>query len=105
MPARSVQFIAAARDEVREALDWYQARSDLAAARFLAEVERAAGLIRETPDVWLAFDGDTHRYLLHGFPYSVIYREFGDIIQVLAVAHHKRRPGYWKLRAGAERLR
>ena len=29
------------------------------------------------------------------FPYSVIYIVAGDEIQVLAVAHHSRRPGYW----------
>lgn len=32
---------------------------------------------------------------LQGFPFSVIYREVGDAVQVLAVAHHRRRPEYW----------
>jgi len=30
-----------------------------------------------------------------GFPLAVIYRDIGDTIQVLAVAHHRREPGYW----------
>ena len=29
------------------------------------------------------------------FPFNVLYREAGNTVQVLAVAHHRRRPGYW----------
>jgi plasmid stabilization system protein ParE len=32
---------------------------------------------------------------LQGFPFSIIYRVVGDGIQVLALAHHRRRPEYW----------
>ena len=35
------------------------------------------------------------RVSLRGFPLAVIYRDIGDTIQVLAVAHHRREPGYW----------
>jgi hypothetical protein len=39
------------------------------------------------------------RFLLHRFPYLLIYREREDgVIQILAVAHTSRRPGYWKER-------
>jgi plasmid stabilization system protein ParE len=36
---------------------------------------------------------------LHGFPFTITYREAGATVQVLAVAHHRRRPDYWSLRA------
>ncbi len=42
--------------------------------------------------------GGTRRYLLHRFPYHVVFRERGKAIEVVAVAHVKRRPGYWKSR-------
>jgi hypothetical protein len=32
------------------------------------------------------------------FPYSLIFANEPDRIYVLAFAHHKRRPGYWKYR-------
>ena len=100
MSVRELRFFAAARAEVVEAFDWYRERSPRVAARFLAEVERAAVLIRESPDLWSQFEAGTRRYLLHNFPYSVIYRQVGDELQVVAVAHHKRRPGYWHSRPG-----
>jgi toxin ParE1/3/4 len=28
-------------------------------------------------------------------PYSIVYVADDDAIVILAVAHHKRRPGYW----------
>ena len=30
------------------------------------------------------------------FPYKVVYRNQQDGIEIIAVAHGKRRPGYWK---------
>jgi toxin ParE1/3/4 len=33
------------------------------------------------------------------FPYTVIYREARGVVQVLAVAHKRRQPGYWASRA------
>jgi toxin ParE1/3/4 len=35
---------------------------------------------------------------LRGFPFSVIYREVDSMVQVLAVAHHRRSPDYWTRR-------
>lgn len=99
MSGRRLFYLAAAQAEVREAFEWYLERSPRAAARFLTEIDRATLLIRETPTVWPSFEGGTRRYVLQGFPYSVIYREIRDHLQVVAVAHGKRRPGYWRSRS------
>jgi plasmid stabilization system protein ParE len=96
MTAASLIFLPSARDDSREALNWYLDRSPRAAARFLAALDRAVALIREAPQVWPPFESGTRRYILPGFPYSLIYRQVGDVIQVVAVAHHRRRPGYWR---------
>ncbi|HET9766744.1 MAG TPA: type II toxin-antitoxin system RelE/ParE family toxin [Thermoanaerobaculia bacterium] len=98
MSGRRLFYLAAAQAEVREAFEWYCERSPRAAERFLTELDRATLLIRETPTVWPLFESGTRRYVLHGFPYSVIYRELADHIQVVAVAHGKRKPGYWRSR-------
>jgi plasmid stabilization system protein ParE len=100
MTVPSLAFLAEARAEVRDAFEWYRERSPRAAARFLAEVERAMVLIREAPDVWPVFEEGTRRYVLSGFPYSVIYRVRGGSLQVVALAHHKRKPMYWQSRGG-----
>jgi len=41
---------------------------------------------------------NTRRRVLHSFPYSVIYQEKQDVILIVAVAHAKRREGYWAKR-------
>ena len=75
-------------------------RSPDAALRFDAEVDRALGQIISTPKRWAAGSHSTRRFLLRQFPYILIYRErasSGDI-QIVAVAHTSRKPGYWKKR-------
>jgi toxin ParE1/3/4 len=32
---------------------------------------------------------------LRGFPFNLVYRQVGEIVQILAIAHHRRRPTYW----------
>jgi hypothetical protein len=44
-------------------------------------------------------DPMTRRILLLGFPYQIVYRLRPAEIVIVAVAHLKRRPGYWKNRA------
>lgn len=40
-----------------------------------------------------------HRRLVEGFPYAVVYRILSDdIVEVVAVMHHKQSPDYWKAR-------
>ena len=50
------------------------------------------------PDTWPIYLHGTWRYLLDRFPYSVIYREKSGVIQIIAMAHHRRKPGYWSKR-------
>jgi hypothetical protein len=38
------------------------------------------------------------RYYLKRFPYTIAYREAGELIEIGAVAHQKRRPDYWSRR-------
>jgi len=47
------------------------------------------------PDRWRPVNG-TRRALLEGFPYAVVYREVSnDEIEIVAIAHLRRRPKYW----------
>jgi plasmid stabilization system protein ParE len=93
-----VELIPEALREINDAFDWYLERSVRAAERFVAEVTSAFALIATSPAIWPTFEAGTRRYLLRKFPYSIIYREIEGRIEVIAVAHHKRRPKYWRAR-------
>jgi hypothetical protein len=68
----------------------------------VAEIDRAFSLIDESPERWPAYVGATRRFLLGKFPFSIVYRARAGSILVLAVAHAKRRPGYWRTRETGE---
>jgi plasmid stabilization system protein ParE len=101
MTDRRLYYLAAARLEAVEAFNWYFQRSEQAASAFLHELEHAIELIAESPQVWPVFERETRRCVLRRYPFSVIYREKGDAIEVIAVAHHKRT---WLLAFAARRL-
>jgi plasmid stabilization system protein ParE len=96
MPHRLIELHPGAIEELREARLWYSERSGATADRFIREVDRAMGLIAESPDRWPAYRRGTRRFLLHRFPFLLVYHEEQDVIKVLAVAHTSRRPGYWR---------
>jgi plasmid stabilization system protein ParE len=93
---RSVRVHPDAVRDVEDRIAFYLNRSEIAAERFLAEVEQALGLVAEAPGRWPLFRGGTRRFVMAAFPYSIIYREMPNEVQVLAVAHAKRRPQYWR---------
>jgi plasmid stabilization system protein ParE len=95
-----VEFHPAAAEEVDDARRWYERRRPQLGDAFAVEVEIAVAAIVEHPGAWTHYDEHTRRFVLRRFPYEVVYAIEGDLILVLAVAHAKRRPKYWR-----ERLR
>ena len=65
---------------------------------FATEVERTVSLIRERPDVGSPAGLPHRRMLVLRFPYWIVYRRDQDSVLVLAVAHQRRHPGYWRRR-------
>lgn len=61
---------------------------------FVAEFERALNLLCVQPQLGASWRG-RRRFPLRRFPYSIIYYIKGDELRVIALAHHRRRPGYW----------
>jgi len=98
MPDLPVVFHPEAVDETHAARIWYGERSQSAADSFLTELDHGIESISETPERWPQFVRGTRRYLFHRFPFQIIYRVMKDRIEVVAVAHGRRRPGYWKTR-------
>jgi toxin ParE1/3/4 len=98
MANKKVEFHEAASLELEAAFDWYLARSESAAGRFVEELDRAVTRIAEAPHRWPEGIHGTRKFVLQRFPFVVVYRELPSSIQVIAVAHGHRRPGYWKNR-------
>lgn len=96
---KQVQIHPAAEAEADAAFEWYWTRSQVAALRFDAELRRAFMVVRHAPQRGAPFLHGTRRVYLARFPFSVVFREFPERIEILAVAHAKRRPAHWARRS------
>jgi plasmid stabilization system protein ParE len=90
------RFLSPAEDEMSEAALFYDA-VDLG-NDFLDDVQIAIHKLCEYPQAGQVVASPLRRMLLHRFPFSIIYSEETDSILVIAVAHHSRRPDYWRSR-------
>lgn len=88
-----------AREDLREAAEFYRGQAGTVLSQsFLAEFEHSVGLLLQHPRLGVVWRHGKRRLVTRRFPFSVIYAIVGDQIRVLAVAHHSRRPGYWRRR-------
>jgi plasmid stabilization system protein ParE len=88
-----------AAEELAEAVAFYaeQASTSIATA-FLAEFTRAARMIAANPGLGTRTSRERRLFPLHRFPYSLVYRAEEGGVRIGAVAHHSRRPSYWRSR-------
>ncbi|MGE0116547.1 MAG: type II toxin-antitoxin system RelE/ParE family toxin [Dongiaceae bacterium] len=95
---RPSQFLPAARAELLEAQSYYDEVWPGLGADFVAEVERVLQLLRQRPALGAPGSAHTRRFSLRRFPYSVVYLVESEKLTVVALAHHRRRPDYWRRR-------
>jgi plasmid stabilization system protein ParE len=89
--------------EIESAKDWYAAKSPAAASAFLDEVDYAFQQIKSAPRRCPKYVHGTRRYRIRRYPYLIIFRErTATVIEVVAVAHTSRRPGYWRHRLSGD---
>lgn len=88
-----------ARRDFDEGFDWYAERSFEAAANFADEIDAILAKISASPARFAKIDKQHRHCIAHRFPYHVVYRVIDESIQVIAIAHGARRPGYWKDRS------
>jgi len=79
---------------------WYEERDPELGYGLVDEVSRAALDAAEAPRMWQLFPGvppelEVRRRVLRRFPYVLAFKVYGDELVVIAVAHARRRPGYW----------
>lgn len=98
MPDLQVVFHPDAVEEAAAARLWYAERSQSAGDSFLAELDHGIESISAAPERFPLFVHGTRRYLFQRFPFQIVYRLTNSLIEIVAVAHGRRRPGYWRSR-------
>ena len=96
--SRSVQFHTLAEAELQEASDYYARTAQGLREAFLDEVERAYRLLVEFPEIGVLVRNGVRKLVVNRFPYSLFYTIHSDVIRIVAIGHHNRRPFYWRQR-------
>ena len=85
--------------EMAEAARWYETHRSRLGTEFIAAVDDAVAQIAETPRMGSPVPGvadeSIRRRAVRRFPYHVVYVELPNRLQILAIAHDRRRPAYW----------
>ncbi len=93
-----ISLLPLAQLELDEAFAWYEKQVVGLGYEFLDEFDQTVRLIVSFPKMAEKIEVDARRRLLNRFPYGVIYGIDGNTVVVIAVAHLKRKPGYWMSR-------
>ena len=91
-------FHPTATEEVVETTAYYEVEVPGLGGSFIAEVERVVKVLCDQPKIGQRVGEEFRRILLARFPYSLIYSIESELIWIVAVANHRRRPGYWQER-------
>lgn len=85
--------------EVDAAASFYKEIQSELAHRFLDELEAALHRLQRQPLAYRLIEGNIRKCRIAHFPYGLIFRLQDDAIEILAVMHLRRLPGYWKQRS------
>jgi plasmid stabilization system protein ParE len=89
-------FVAGARKEHLDAIAYYEAKRNGLGREYLAEFKHTMEQVCTLPTIYaLEVKPDIRRVRLKKFPYTVLFRQTNNQIQILAIAHHRRQPNYW----------
>ena len=95
---KRARFVAPARREVLAEVTYYNAKELGLGSRFLASVEDATSRALAYPFTGSPASKNTRRVFLKDFPFALVFRPDEEGIVVFALAHHARRPEYWRNR-------
>ena len=83
------------RREYDEAREFYEAEQPGLGPQFKEQIRHSLLRIQQYPQAWPPERKEIRRYIIHKFPYKILYSIQDDKIVVLAFAHLHRQPGYW----------
>jgi toxin ParE1/3/4 len=87
-----------AANELYSTIDFYNHKESRLGLEFLEEIERIVKLIDNNPNRWPIVKYSSRQYIVKRFPYIVFYVFDPNQIYIVAIAHQKRKPFYWKNR-------
>lgn len=96
---KSFRFHPAAAAETEAEARFYLENSPDLARAFLDDLNESLHDARQFPDAGIPSESGCRRRIFRRFPFSLVYLPIEDEIVVVAVAHHRRLPGYWRNRA------
>lgn len=85
-----------AHNEGMDAAEWYEKQQPDLRNRFLTQWKLAESRMSASPEIHRCFEGVLRKCRFEIFPYALIFRIRGDQLQVIAVMHMSRNPGYWR---------
>lgn len=94
-PAR---FLEPAEAELEEAVAYFDRQFNDLGDRFKRQVELTVALIAEHPEIGSPLTKRVRKFRVRKFKYNVIYMFDPDEIVIIAIAHHRKRPRYWRTR-------
>lgn len=93
-----VRYLPLAREELNRAAEFYEGAVPGLGDDFLDDLERTVRFLQAHPEIGAHAGRRFRRGHFARFPYSVIYVERDGEIVIVAIAHQRRRPGYWRAR-------
>jgi plasmid stabilization system protein ParE len=98
---KTVRLETDAEDEFDAAAAWYERQRPGLGQEFIDEVAPSLARVGESPQLFsllsnLPRDLGIRRAGVHRFPYAVLFLDQPEVVRVLAIAHERRRPGYWR---------
>ena len=90
-----------ATSELNEAWNWYEERREGLGDELLGCVEVAFASVQRNPQAHRRVEGRIRQAIVQRFPYVVLFAEYPDYVEVLAVFHTSRDPKQWQGRLGS----
>ncbi|NLS92356.1 MAG: type II toxin-antitoxin system RelE/ParE family toxin [Planctomycetaceae bacterium] len=91
-----IDFHPEATSELEESVDWYKEHSRSAEHGFILAVESAILKIKRDPERFPRLDARCQSCNVETYPFQIVFRNDGGRILIIAIAHAKRRPKYWR---------
>lgn len=88
-------FLEPARDELEEAVTFYEGQRQGLGEEFAREVENTILRIVSLPGAWTQLAPHIRRCRTNRFPYGIVYTVRESEVLIIAVMHLRRKPGYW----------
>ena len=93
---KDYEFLEPAQIELEEEVKYYNEQQAGLGYDFAKEVADTIARILKYPEAWIRLSKRTRRCRTKRFPYGVVYQIRGDKILIVAVAHLRRKPRYWR---------